>query len=65
MFSTQPFLVSEMSRAKDRGRITMLIELSYCVMGMLTGLIYYLDPFWKHFEVYLAILPGIVCICLL
>lgn len=47
--------MTEYARAKDRSTLGLITDVTYSVSYMLTGLIFYLDPNWRKFQLYIAL----------
>lgn len=59
------FTVAEIVTSRNRALMMFLYELLYSLGTILNGLLFYIDPNWRHFELYISTLPAILLICLL
>ncbi|KAF6036483.1 Orct [Bugula neritina] len=48
-------LAAEFARPKDRGLLGLLSDNTYSIAYILTGVIFYLDPNWRRFQLYIAL----------
>jgi len=46
---------AEFARPKDRGLLGLLSDNTYSIAYILTGVIFYLDPNWRRFQLYIAL----------
>ncbi|XP_067950167.1 organic cation transporter protein-like isoform X1 [Watersipora subatra] len=48
-------LAAEYGRPQDRATLGLISDMTYSCAYILTGLIFYLDPNWRHFQFYIGV----------